>query len=533
MWKNYGSHGIFLTAGSYFFHICSLACFRGAPYSSALYFEEGIKLNKRTSVKIRIRHKLFATLLLTSVIVAVGIFFFLQWSFDRGFLNYVKSQELEQLDRLAVQLTGYYSQNGSWQFIAQNHPLWHKIHRDTSPLPQAEERGGREVEEAVPMHRPPLPHDLLPPRAPRDLGPRIVLFDVEKNWIIGGPPDGTERSNLTMRPITYKGKAIGYLGWIPFTELSHSGDLLFVEQQTESFVLITIVMVGLSLLLTFPVTIHLLRPINSLIEGTRQLIAGHFKTRISVTTGDELGRLSDDFNILAMTLEKNEKNRQRWVADISHELRTPLAVLRGEIEAVQDGIRQPEPDTMAALHGEIIHLERMVNDLYELSMSDIGALNYKRVEVNPAGILAGTIELFEQRVSQKGLELITELESDDSCSLLGDPDRLHQLFTNLLENSLRYTDAPGKIAIKVELEKNMVSIHFQDSSPGVSPAQLPRLFDRLYRGEGSRNRATGGAGLGLAICKNIVDAHQGHIEADSSSLGGVLVKIQLPLYRSS
>ncbi|MBU3943094.1 MAG: HAMP domain-containing protein [Proteobacteria bacterium] len=336
-----------------------------------------------------------------------------------------------------------------------------------------------------------------------------------------------------MRSITHEGETIGYLGLIPFTELSHSGDLLFVEQQTESFVLITILMVGLSLLLTFPVTSHLLRPINSLTDGTRKLIAGHFKTRIPVTTGDELGRLSDDFNILAMTLEKNEKNRQLWVADISHELRTPLAVLRGEVEALQDGIRQPGPETIAALHGEIIHLERIVNDLYELTMSDIGALNYKRVEVNPAGILIGTIELFEQRVSQKGLELITDLNIDDSCSLLADPDRLQQLFSNLLENSLRYTDAPGKIKVNLEVGKELVSINFQDSSPGVTPAQLPRLFDRLYRVEGSRNRDTGGAGLGLAICKNIVDAHQGTINADSSPLGGVWIKIQLPLRRVS
>jgi two-component system, OmpR family, sensor histidine kinase BaeS len=484
-------------------------------------------------VRFRIRHKLFATLLLTSVIVAAGLFFFLQWNFDRGFLNYVKSQEMEQLDRLAVQLTGYYATNGSWQFIAQNHHLWRKMHEDTSPIRPIEERGAREEDVAFPSHPPLPPPGILPPRASRDLGPRIVLFDADRKWIIGGPSDETIRKNLTMRPITHEGKTIGYLGLIPLKELSHSGDLLFVEQQTESFVLITILMVGLSLFLTFPVTIHLLRPINSLTDGTRKLIAGHFKTRIPVTTGDELGRLSDDFNILAMTLEKNEKNRQLWVADISHELRTPLAILRGEVEALQDGIRQPEPETIAALHGEIIHLERLVNDLYELTMSDIGALNYKRVEVNPAGILIGTIELFEQRVSQKGLELITDLAIDNSCSLLADPDRLQQLFTNLLENCLRYTDAPGKIKVNLKVGKELISIHFQDSSPGVTPAQLPRLFDRLYRIEGSRNRNTGGAGLGLAISKNIVAAHQGTINADSSPLGGIWIKIQLPLHRVS
>lgn len=482
-------------------------------------------------MKFRIRHKLFATLLMTSVIVATGLLFFLQWNFDRGFLNYVKSRELEQLDRLAVQLTGYYESNGNWQFIVRNQYLWQKMYEDTSPIQPIEERGGREEGVAFPSHPPLLPPGILPPRASMDLGPRIVLFDADRKWIIGGPPDEVIRRNLTLRPITDEGKNIGYLGLVQFKELSRSGDLLFVRQQTESFVLITILMLGLSLLLTFPVAIHLLRPINSLTDGTRKLIAGHFKTRIPVTTEDELGRLSDDFNILAMTLEKNEKNRQLWVADISHELRTPLAVLRGELEALQDGIRQPEPETIAALHGEIIHLERIVDDLYELTMADIGALNYKRVEVNPAGILIGTIDLFEQRVSQKGLKLVTDLDREGACSLFADPDRLQQLFTNLLENSLRYTDAPGKITISVEIGKDLISIHFQDSSPGVTPAQLAKLFDRLYRVEGSRNRDTGGAGLGLEICKNIVDAHQGTINADSSPLGGIWIRIQLPLHR--
>ena len=163
-------------------------------------------------------------------------------------------------------------------------------------------------------------------------------------------------------------------------------------------------------------------------------------------------------------------------------------------------------------------------------MSDIGALDYKKVKVNPAGILAGTIELFEQRLSQKGLELTTDLNREKSCYILGDPDRLQQLFSNLLENCLRYTSSSGTIRVAVEVGNGFICIDFQDSSPGVSPAQLPRLFDRLYRVEESRNRATGGAGLGLAICKNIVDAHNGHIEADNSPLGGIWIKIQLPLH---
>jgi len=468
-------------------------------------------------VKLKIQHKLFFTLLLTSTVVATGLFLFLQWSFDRGFLNYVKSQELIQLDQLAEQLASYYAEQNDWQFIVENDPLWLRIHRELfSPSP-----GGG----------PPPPHHKReqfspPPRDPRGIGPRILLYSAEKQWVIGGPAG--HKGNLVLHPITYQSKAIGYLGLIPVTELSYEGDLLFVEQQTETFALVTLVMVAVSMLLTVPVTYHLLRPIKELSTGTRKLIGGQFKTRIPVSTGDELGQLSADFNMLAISLEKNEKARQQWVADISHELRTPLSVLRGEVEALQDGIRKAGPQALDSLHSEIMHLERLVNDLYELTMSDIGALTYKKIEVDPSGILEDTLELFEHRFNDKRLVLNTTIP-DLHHFLLADPDRLQQLYTNILENSLRYTDTPGKLDVSVKSDIEHITISFQDSGPSVEPEHIPKLFDRLYRVDPSRNRSKSGAGLGLAICKNIVDAHQGTITARRSPLGGLALTIKLPL----
>lgn len=313
------------------------------------------------------------------------------------------------------------------------------------------------------------------------------------------------------------------------TEISHSGDLRFAKQQREHFALVTLLMLGMSLLLTFPLTNHLLRPINQLTKGTLKLIGGQFTTRIPVTTGDELGRLSDHFNILAKTLEENEKSRKKWVADISHELRTPLSILRGEVEALQDGVHQPTPENLDGLHGEVMHLERLVNDLYELSMSDIGALTYKKIAVDPESILSWTIGFFEQRFANKGVQLTTRLPKNKSCVLLGDPDRLQQLFTNILENSLRYTNSLGSLEIYTEERDECLVINFEDSAPGVGESQLPLLFDRLYRTDLSRQRSGGGAGLGLAICKNIVEAHQGTISSHASRQGGLKISIELPL----
>ena len=501
-------------------------------------------------MKTGIKHKLFLTLLFTSALVAVGIYAFMQWSFDRGFLSYVNSQELARLDLLAERLTSGYAEYGSWQFLKQNRALWRRMHNDLNlpgsrnfspgpakqrqPSPQRDEfyRSGAERTGGGPAGQvmPNPPEERRPPPPPDDLGgfgPRVVLFDANQQKIIGGPP-GAE-SHLQLRPFRFQNEIIGFLGLIPAKELSDAGDLIFAEQQSQSFALVALAMVAVSLLVSFPLTGHLLRPIKALAEGTRKLNAGQFSTRIPVKTRDELGQLSDDFNTLAITLEKNEQARQQWVADISHELRTPLAVLRGEIEALQDGVRQPDPQTLEALHGEALHLGRLVDDLYELSMSDIGALTYRKVMADPVGLLEGTLELYQPRFIQRGLQLSAELPKASSPVLLADPDRLQQLFNNLLENSLRYTDPPGGLEIRAETGKQSVCFHFQDSAPGVLSEHLPRLFDRLYRVDESRARAKGGAGLGMAICKNIVEAHRGKIDAASSPQGGLWVRIELPL----
>ncbi len=472
-------------------------------------------------MKLSIKYKIFFTLLLASITVAISLHYFLRWSFDRGFSKYIQSQELEQLDRLSETLIDLYQVNGNWYFLTANDHLWRKLHIDmAAPDHAAQEKGQMYIQQKPP--RPFAPH-----RGPNGLGPRVVLFDAEKQRVIGAEDKTGKWNSLELRPLRDEEETLGYLGLIPHDKLQYARDRNFVKKQTDLFAFIAIFMVALSILLSFPVTIHLLRPINALTKGTRKLIAGHFKTRIPVTTKDELGRLSNDFNILAMTLEKNEQNRRQWVADVSHELRTPLAILRGEIEAIEDGIRKPDAKTIEVLHGEVMHLERMVSDLYELSMSDIGALNYKMVAVDLEGILQGTVEQFRQRVDPHKIAIQMEVAGDGIASILADPDRLQQLFINLLENSTRYTDAPGEIKVTLHTDKGKIRISFEDSAPCVLPDQLPQLFDRLYRAEGSRNRSTGGAGLGLAICKNIVGAHQGTITADNSPLGGLLITVEI------
>jgi two-component system sensor histidine kinase BaeS len=250
-----------------------------------------------------------------------------------------------------------------------------------------------------------------------------------------------------------------------------------------------------------------------------------------VRGSDELSQLSNDFNVLAQTLDQNRTARQQWIADISHELRTPLAILQGELESVQDGIRPMNQDTMESLHNEVVHLNTLVNDLHELSLSDLGALVYQKQTIDVSEILEQAVDMHQQMAAKHQLRLNLHIQSphpNDEIMMLGDPNRLQQLFDNLLSNACRYTDPGGEIQVFMREQNGNVVIEHFDSAPGVSENDLAHLFERLYRVETSRNRAKGGSGLGLTICQNIVQAHEGSIVADHSPLGGLKLTITLP-----
>src|SRR5205823_1283674 len=208
----------------------------------------------------------------------------------------------------------------------------------------------------------------------------------------------------------------------------------------------------------------------------------NYATRVPVDSQDELGRLAADFNRLAETLERNETLRRRFMADVSHELRTPLAVLSAELEALEDGVRPLTRESLGSLRGEVNAL---------------------------------------------GLAVETALSGD--ARVFGDADRLVQLFRNLLENSARYTDPGGRVQIALRRQDGRAILDFDDAAPGVPAESLPHLFERFYRVDSSRSRANGGAGLGLAICSSIAAAHGGEIAAAPSPLGGLRVRVALPL----
>jgi two-component system sensor histidine kinase BaeS len=261
-------------------------------------------------------------------------------------------------------------------------------------------------------------------------------------------------------------------------------------------------------------------------EGTRALAAGDYTRRIAAQRTDELGALSRDFNHLAATLEQHRQARQQWGADIAHELRTPLSILRGEIQALQDGIRAVTPQTLDSLQIECERLGHLIEDLYQLALADAGALDYRFETLDLAELVQEAQAL--QRPACDDAGLVLDAASGTGSFVRGDARRLAQLLDNLIANARRYTDAPGRIHVELATDGAQVRLTVEDTAPGVPAEALPRIFERLYRVERSRNRDKGGAGLGLAICRAIVDAHGGSIQAQASPLGGLRVSVWLP-----
>jgi two-component system sensor histidine kinase BaeS len=303
----------------------------------------------------------------------------------------------------------------------------------------------------------------------------------------------------------------------------------FLRRQTKGFYLIGGPILLLVAIVAFFLSEHFLSPIKQLTTGTEALTSRKFETRIDVQSKDELGQLASDFNTMAQTLKKYEKMRQQWISDISHELRTPLAILQGEIEALQDGVRAINSKALASLQSEVVQLNKIVDDLHMLTSADSRGLNIKMVPVKPLQILRRAVDLNKTRLEQKNIEVKFALDADENTVVIGDADYLTRLFLNLTENSLRYTDPPGKLKILGRTASDTLTICFEDSAPGVPQNSLRYLFDRLYRVDKSRSRELGGSGLGLSICKQIVEIHGGNILAANGALGGLAITIELPL----
>ena len=481
----------------------------------------------------KLKYKIFLSITVLLLAAIGGMVYLLQESFGRSFLQYVNEYEREAQNNLIANLGEEYKKHGSWDALREDENRWNDL--VVSNFARATSRGQRSQNNGDGRQDDILNLDdtnrNISKRERRFYRSNVALLDADRQHVVGREIE--EPEDTEFKQIIVNTNIVGYLAARPLLTVLETPDIEFSNKQIHGFNLIAVVIALLTFILSIPLARYLVTRINILATGTRELASGNYSIRIPDISNDELGKLSADFNVLARTLEENEKARCQWIADISHELRTPLAILRGEIEAIQDQVRQLTPETLDNLYSEVMNLDRLVKDLYELSMSDIGALSYQKQKINLLEILQQSVSIYHEEFDRKNVRTEMKLPQHGSVNVFADRDRLGQLFSNLLTNSLRYTDSGGKLEIKIVEKQGQVEIQFNDTEPSVPDEEIPRLFDRLYRVESSRNRETGGAGLGLAICKNIVEAHQGTISAWRSPYDGLQITIELPLSRQA
>lgn len=481
-------------------------------------------------MKPTVAKKLFLSVLLVTATVTVAVVSLTSVGIRRSYSSFVLGIQLAQLDTAVSQLEFIYGQTHSWDALRSDPRIWRQVldqlevdrrnHRPPRPFP-FENRPPRPPLEPL---RPLADEPLMAPPPPALIRGNTQLFDAQRHLLIGKP--GSFWDGHASRAIHDQGQVVGYLG-LSTAPMPNDADAHYVNDTLRDLTLIGGMGLLISIISAWLLARHFVQPLKTIAKGTHRLATGDYAFRINSDRQDEFGQLIHDFNALAQTLSQQEQSRRRWMADTSHELRTPIAVLKAQIEALIDGIHEPGPGAYQVLHRQTQRLSKLVDDLHELARADAGALVLNKQWVALGDIVRTCVHAFSPRVQAARLQVTVDASQVGQDTTLADPDRLHQLLNNLLENSLRYTDAGGRIHIQIARVGKQVELTLDDSAPGVAPQALPHLFERFYREDASRHRAAGGSGLGLAICEAIVKAHGGTIRASHSPLGGLRITVTL------
>jgi signal transduction histidine kinase len=284
---------------------------------------------------------------------------------------------------------------------------------------------------------------------------------------------------------------------------------------------------ALAVLFSYLLTRRVLRPLSQMAEASRQFADGNFASRVEVTSQDEVGQVGVAFNRMADGLEEIERLRKTMVADVAHELRTPLTNLRGYLEGLSDGVLPPKQETFTMLLNEILRLVHLVEDLGQLARAEAARTYLDRQPVNLPESIDRMLLLYRPNLESKQIRLSTDYDKE-AANLSADPDKLLQAIRNLLENAWKYSPEGGELAVCTEKVGNSVRVTFSNSGTPIPSSELPLIFERFYRVDPSRSRDAGGAGIGLAIVRELIEAHGGRVGAESDA-SGTRIWFELPL----
>ena len=491
-------------------------------------------------MKLKLIHKILLAMFACTALVLAMTTLVTRASIGKGFVDFLRQQERSQVQLLVPELGNWYSEHGSWEELASDPRRFYDLvfaALPQSPVTQFEagseqlpptSRDGRRGQR-FPGSRPAGNRPGPPgPRGGPGPGPggrnalpiRIFLLDGDKTPVIGQIL--TELDENMLLPVEANGSIVGWLGVAPISSIRQPEEKAFITQLRNNLLIGLGLGLVVAILLAWLLARHLSQPVSKVAQGIRGLASGDFKTRLDIKGSDEIAKLGGDVNRLSAALGEHETVRKRWMSDMAHELRTPLAIISGELEAMSDGVRPLDKEQLGSVREEVKHLSALIDDLHSLTLTDSGALAYKMQTVDLGGLVQLAADSFQGRAKKKDIKLSYTIPQQ-TVNLQGDEQRLRQLLRNLLDNAVRYTDANGRIHIELTRDRQQVQLTVSDTAPGASADECERLFERLYRMEGSRNRNSGGSGLGLAICRNIVEAHGGQIVAKPGPDGGLMI----------
>ncbi len=287
---------------------------------------------------------------------------------------------------------------------------------------------------------------------------------------------------------------------------------MFLDAVHRYLIQATVVAVALAGVLGFFFTRMALRPLSEMAAAARELATGDYTVRVTVGADDEVGHLGRAFNDMADGLERLERQRRSTVSDVAHELRTPLTTIRGYLEGMSDGIVPPSQETLDMLQREILRLVRLVEDLHQLTQAEAARSHLAREEVSIAALVAEVLEWNRAEFESRNITV----ENDITAKLphvIGDRDRLTQVLRNLIQNAWQHTPRDGVVRLAAEPTAGALRVDIVNTGATLGADEIPHLFERFYRSDKSRSRDTGGAGIGLAVVKELVEAHGGSVGA--------------------
>lgn len=482
-------------------------------------------------MRIRLAHTQ-ALVLLSAVLLTVLCMGALNaWNLRNGFSDFLASRDIERLEKFANLISARAETAGGLEALAAQGVdlgvLLGEFGRSQGAAPGRPllPRMARPEQEGFFAPPPPPPPHIDSIDAFKD---RVALYALNGQPVLGKslPADAGDHVE---RPVYVNGKAVAVVHMQKLKPVPDDVEARFLTSQYQSILVVSGVLLLAALLIAKRVANHWVRPLIEIQGATEQIAQGAFDTRLTTRRADEIGDAMRNINRMAEGLQKLEASRRQWIADMSHELRTPLTVLRGEIEALIDGVIAMSPQAILSLRDEVLQLNALVDDLHLLAMADLRALPCYFEDMDAVALVEGIVQRFALRASQQGLALSVETKPEAPVMVRWDAKRIEQLLGNVLDNSLRYTDAPGQVLVGIHIEDGQVILSVEDTAPGLPQDDLKRIFEPLYRADPSRGREAGGSGLGLAICQQIAKAHQGSIRAEVSKEGGVKFVIELPL----